>query len=317
MRQSTLPWRALLVFAAALVIIVDGSFALAAPPTSSQTAFVRVNQVGYTTADSKRAYLLASATETGATFSVISGSTTVFSGPIGANLGSWSSAYPNVYALDFSSVAAAGTYTIAVTGPIAASSPSFRIDSGQNVYAQALANSLSFFQVQRDGPAFIPSALRTAAGHLNDQTAMTYLTPSYNAGSGRFSGDLSPLGVTVDATGGWFDAGDYLKFVQTTGYTLDLLLAGVRDFPAQMGAGTATSNFTAEAKFGVQWLLKMWNDTTSTFYYQVGIGTGNAKTLGITTSGASHRPTTPTRARTASTGTSGTGPCSERALRVR
>ena len=279
MRQSIPPWRALLVFAAALVIIVDGSFALAAPP-ASRTAFIRVNQVGYTTAESKRAYLLASATETGATFSVMSGSTTVFSGPIGANLGSWSSAYPNVYALDFSSVATAGTYTIAVTGPIAASSPSFRIDSGQNVYAQALANSLSFFQVQRDGPAFIPSALRTAGAHLNDQTAMTYLTPSYNAGSGRFSGDLSPLGVTVDASGGWFDAGDYLKFVQTTSYTEDLLLAGVRDFPAQMGAGSATSNFTAEAKFGAQWLLKMWNDTTSTLYFQVGIGTGNSRTLG-------------------------------------
>ena len=125
MRQSIPPWRALLVFAAALVIIVDGSFALAAPP-ASRTAFIRVNQVGYTTAESKRAYLLASAAETGATFSVMSGSTTVFTGPVGANLGSWSSAYPNVYALDFSSVAAAGTYTIAVTGPIAASSPNFR-----------------------------------------------------------------------------------------------------------------------------------------------------------------------------------------------
>ena len=162
MRHSIPPWRALLVFAAALVIIVDGSFALAAPP-ASQTAFVRVNQVGYTTADSKRAYLLASAAETGATFSVNSGSDHRFSGPIGANLGSWSSAYPNVYALDFSSVATAGTYTISVAGPITATSPSFRIDAGQNVYAQALANSLSFFQVQRDGPAFIPSALRTAA----------------------------------------------------------------------------------------------------------------------------------------------------------
>ena len=84
----------------------------------------------------------------------------------------------------------------------------------------------------------------------------------------------------MDASGGWFDAGDYLKFVQTTSYTEDLLLAGVRDFPAQMGAGSATSNFTAEAKFGAQWLLKMWNDTTSTLYFQVGIGTGNSKTLG-------------------------------------
>ena len=205
----------------------------------------------------------------------------MFSGPIGANLGSWSSAYPNVYALDFSSVATAGTYTIAVTGPIAAASPSFRIDSGQNVYAQSLANSLSFFQVQRDGPAFIPSALRTARAHLNDQTAMTYLTPSYNAGSGRFSGDLSPLGVTLDASGGWFDAGDYLKFVQTTSYTEDLLLAGVRDFPAQMGAGLRDVQLHrgGEVRRAVA-AARCGTTPRSTLYYQVGIGTGNSKTLG-------------------------------------
>ncbi len=51
-----------------------------------------------------------------------------------------------------------------------------------------------------------------------------------------------------------------------------LLLA--RDFPTQAGAG-----FTAEAKFGTDWLLKMWNDSTKTMYYQVGIGAGNAKTI--------------------------------------
>ena len=80
--------------------------------------------------------------------------------------------------------------------------------------------------------------------------------------------------------GGWWDAGDYLKFVQTTSYTVDLLLAGVRDFPAQMGPGSATSDFTAEAKFGADWLLRMWDDSTQTLYYQVGIGEGNAKTIG-------------------------------------
>lgn len=176
-------------------------------------------------------------------------------------------------------MAAAGTYTISVAGPIAAGSPSFKIDTGTNVYTGALANSLSFYQNERDGANFIPSSLRTAAGHLNEQNAMTYLTPNTN-NSGRFSGDLSPLGVRIDASGGWWDAGDYLKFVQTTSYTVDLLLSGVRDFPNQMGAGSTTSNFTAEAKFGADWLLRLWDDSTSTLYYQVGIGTGNAKTIG-------------------------------------
>ncbi len=140
---------------------------------------MRINQLGYS-ATAKRAYLMASTAETGAAFSVINSSgTAVYSSPIGANLGSWSSSYPDVYALDFGSVTAPGTYTISVTGPVAASSPSFSIDTAQNIYAGAMANALSFYQNERDGPNYIPSALRTAPAHLNDENAMTYLTPNY------------------------------------------------------------------------------------------------------------------------------------------
>jgi len=223
---------------------------------------------------------MASGVETGATFSVRNGPMTVYSAPIGADLGSWSNGYPHIYALDFDAVAAVGSaYTIVVTGPIAATSPTFRVETGPNLYAGAISNSLNYYRVQRDGPNYVPSALRTAPAHLHDATAMTYLTPNANS-SGRFSGDLSSLGVTIDASGGWFDAGDYLKFLHGAAYTAQMLMIGVRDFPNQMGAGAGTANFTAEARHGADWILRMWDDTTRTLYYQVGIGSGNAKTLG-------------------------------------
>jgi endoglucanase len=248
--------------------------------SAAATGFVRVNQVGYATGLPKQALLMSSVAETGGTFAVKnSGGATVFSGPVGTSRGSWSQTYSFVYALDFTPVGTAGTYTVQVTGPVSATSPSFVIDTGANVYRQSLANSLAFFQNERDGANFIPSPLRTAPGHLHDATAMTYLTPHANS-SGHFNGDLTPLGLRIDASGGWWDAGDYVKFLQTTTYTEDLLLAGVRDFPAQMGGGSATSNFTAEAKFGADFLLRMWDDPSRTLYYQVGIGTGNAKTTG-------------------------------------
>jgi endoglucanase len=270
----------LVLIAAAVLAIGSLHMTTAGAAPTPNAAFVRVNQVGYPTGGSKRAYLMSTAPETGATFSVKDASgATVLSAPVGASLGAWSNSFKNVYALDFNTVTTSGSYTISVSGPVAATSPSFRIDTGTNVYAGPLANALAFYQTERDGPNFIPSALRTAAGHLNDQTAMTYLTPHVNS-SGRFSGDLTPLGVRIDASGGWWDAGDYIKGVQTLGYTTDLLLAGVRDFPVQMGSGSPGSNFTAEAKFGTDWLLRMWDDPTRTFYYQVGIGTGNAKTIG-------------------------------------
>ena len=202
----------------------------------AQSAFVRVNQVGYVTGASKRAYLMSSSAESGATFVIKNSSGSTVFGPtaIGANLGSWSNSYPDVYALDFDSFVTAGAYTISVSGPVAASSPSFKIDTETNLYASILGNSLFFYQNERDGANFIATPLRTAAGHLNDQSATVYVTPKMNNG-GRFSGSLSPATfngsqVTIDGMGGWWDAGDYMKFVQTHSYTVALMLIGIRDF---------------------------------------------------------------------------------------
>ena len=249
-----------------------------AGPLAAQGAFVRVNQVGYPMNATKRAYLMSSTAETGGTFNVLNSSgTSFYFAAIGAQLGSWGS-FANVYALDFDAVTTSGTYTIAIHGPVAATSPSFAIDLAANLYADPLANSLYFYQNERDGANFISTQLRTAGGHLNDSVASVYLTPKVNK-NGRFSGDLSPTGAHIDASGGWWDAGDYLKFVQTESYTVALMLAGVRDFPNQMGAGSSSSNFSAEARFGTDWLQKMWDDSTKTFYYQVGIGNGNSQTV--------------------------------------
>ena len=251
---------------------------LAAVPTLAQSAFIRVNQVGYVTNAPKRAYLMSSTSEAGAAFSVRnSAGTSVLNGTIGSSVGSWGS-FPDVYAIDFDSVSTAGGYTIVVSGPVPATSPSFSIDSAVNLYAAPLANSLFFYENERDGANFIATPLRTAAGHLNDQSANVYLTPNMNK-NGRFSGSLTPTGAVIDASGGWWDAGDYLKFVQTHSYTVALMLIGVRDFPNQMGAGASASNFTAEARFGLDWLQKMWDDNSKTFYYQVGIGNGNSSTV--------------------------------------
>ncbi|HTG48152.1 MAG TPA: glycoside hydrolase family 9 protein [Actinomycetota bacterium] len=257
------------------VTAVDGAPASGA----SAGAFVRVNQVGYPSTDTKRAYLLASAPETGATFAVRNGTTDVFGAPIGADQGRWSPTFPHVYVLDFDGVTAPGVYTIEVTGSQTAVSPPFRVDAAPAVDAGVVANALAFYRNERDGVASRGSPLPTKAGHLNDRSAMTYATPRYDADSGEYRGRLRALGTRIDAAGGWWDAGDYLKFVETTSYTDAILLSGIRDFPEQMGAGSG-SDFTRVARFGTNWLLRMWNDRTRTLYYQVGIGEGNDTTAG-------------------------------------
>jgi endoglucanase len=246
---------------------------------SVPSAFVRVDQAGYATTGGKRAYLMSRRDEAGVRFSVLREPEggVAYSGVVGPSAGSWSKRFAHVETIDFDALQTPGRYTISIASPTATSSPAFEIASATALYEQPLANALSFYENERDGPAFIPSALRTAAAHLNDAHASVYVTPSVKR-DGAFKGDLTPTGETIDASGGWWDAGDYLKFVQTTGYTVALQLLGVRDFPAQLGAGAA--DFTAEARFGVEWLLRMWNDSTRTLYYQVGIGEGNSQTLG-------------------------------------
>ena len=237
---------------------------------SGSGGLVRVDQVGYPDNSSKRAYLMSPIVERGARFAVKNGhGDTVYTAPVGADQGAWSDAYPHVYALDFNRVTTDGSYTIVVTGPAGGTSPSFAIEAADDLYAGALANSLNFYQTERDGPNYIPSALRTAPGHLNDAKAMTYLTPNVDE-DGIFEGDLTALGIQIDASGGWWDAGDYLKFVETTSYTVDLQLIGIREFPSELGKSARASNFTAEARFGLDWLQKMWDDNTKTLYYQVG-----------------------------------------------
>ncbi len=270
--------RASVLVLAALPVVSVGPTTPA--PAAAPRASVRVNQIGYAPAAVKRAYLMSSLPDAGATFTVRStGGAVRFRGHVNGPPRRWSGRYGYVYALSFDSLHAPGDYDIAVGGPAPAASPRFRIAPPAELYGQPLVNALHFYQDERDGPDYIRSPLRTAPAHLNDRQAQTYLTPQTNQ-NGYFKGNLSSLGHVINASGGWWDAGDYLKFVQTTSYVVDLMLVGVRDFPKQMGAAAGPSNFTAEAKFGLDWLLKMWDDRTGTLYYQVGIGEGNSSTIG-------------------------------------
>jgi endoglucanase len=235
------------------------------------TTFVRVDQSGYPERAVKVAFVMSTGALSGTAAVTNSSGVQVDTVAIGPSVGAWNDMFRHVYKVNFSSVTAVGTYTISAGG---STSPRFPIAPASTAYSQDLANSLSFYENERDGPDYIPTALRTAPGHLNDEHATVYKTPVVNA-NGNFKGHLTSLGRTIDVAGGWWDAGDYLKFVETTSYVVALMLEGVKTFPAQMGARSVSSNFTNEAEFGLDWLMEMWDQHTKTLYYQVGIGAGN------------------------------------------
>ena len=245
-------------------------FAGVATVVQAATGYVRVDQLGYEAGLPMRAYLMSSVAVSGAGFAVKNSvGTIVATGTVGSKLGNWGGY--SVHPIDFK-ISTAGIYTVSVSGAVAAISPKIPVGAPTAVYAGPLANALHFYQNERDGAYFIASPLRSAAGHLNDARATAYKTPQFDTND-NIIGALSSTGSTADASGGWWDAGDYLKFVQTTSYAVAVIEVGIRDFPRQMGGSSAKSNFSAEARFGLDWLQRMWNQSTKTLYYQVGIGT--------------------------------------------
>jgi endoglucanase len=141
------------------------SLCFCAPAAQAESAYVRVSQVGYEAGESAaRGYLMSTAAETGATFKVVgAGGSTAYTGKVGALLGTWANSKKlvyQVYALDFV-VPRGRSYSISVSGPVSAHSPKFAVDHPDVLYPGLLVNTLFFYETQRDGPDFIPNALRT------------------------------------------------------------------------------------------------------------------------------------------------------------
>ncbi len=265
----------------------------------AQSSYIRVSQVGYESGKAPfRAYLMSADPVTALTLNVLnSNGAVVYSGSVGALLGKWSHSKTisyNVYALDFV-VPGGELYTISLPGRKIVS-PSFAVDTPNALYSGLLLNTLFFYETERDGADFIHNALRTAPGHVNDESAHIYETPPLDSNDFIDNQPPAPPMISAklqnrDTSGGWWDAGDYMKYVETASYTVALMQIGVRDFPDQMGPQSPTnppeppgsisfsgssgvgapisSDFSEEADFGVRWLMKMWDENTRTLYYQV------------------------------------------------
>ncbi len=235
----------------------------AVPAQAAPVGQVRLDQVGYGPAEAKLGYLMSSSAVSG-NFTVVDASgKTVFTGKVGSSLGSWNTKYKKVQPLDFSGLDKAGTYRVKAGG--VTSSP-FRIGGG--LFDPVAGNTVEFFQAQRDGADVIPGRLGRRQAHLSDRTATVYETPVFRGDGGdELAEPLRPTGTKVDVEGGWFDAGDFVKFTHASAYSTASLLLSRREKP--------NAALTAEAAFGLRWLDKVWDADNKVLYAQVGIGTGS------------------------------------------
>lgn len=121
---------------------------------------------------------------------------------------------------DFSSFQSPGKYTLIVEGK----GSSFPFTIASQVHQDVAKASIKAFYYQRastDLPGQYAGKWSRAAGHPDDKVL---IHPSA-ASAGR------PQGFQISAPGGWYDAGDYNKYIVNSGITMGTMLSLCEDFP--------------------------------------------------------------------------------------
>jgi hypothetical protein len=120
---------------------------------------------------------------------------------------------------------------------------------GRFNYAEALQKSLFFYEAQRSGDL-----------------------PSNNSVNWRGdSGMQDGADVGVDLTGGYYDAGDHVKFALPMASSMTLLSWGLVQYPSAYANSGQLARMRDAIRWGTDWLMKA-NPEPNVFYAQVGRG---------------------------------------------
>jgi endoglucanase len=209
-------------------------------------ADLRLSSIGYVPEQAKRATVLGTPSGTFAVRSAVD-SHEAFTGEL-ASQGSDAIA-------DFSALTEEGSFVLEVPG--VGQSAAFPIRA--EAYVEPLRAVMLGFYAWRSGVdvsvSYGGQTWSHAAGHLED----AYLD------------FLGQPGVIADGTGGWYDAGDYGKYIVNSGITMGLLLQAWEDLRPHLEtialpipeAGGELPDYLDELRFQLDWMQKMQLDDGS------------------------------------------------------
>lgn len=203
---------------------------------------LRASQVGYRPGEVKLGVAFASA-KLPERFRVVDNATggEVFAGTVRPLPGEHWAKFEHHAELDFSALRRPGRYHLEMAG-----TNSLPFTIAEAVFTDLPGKGLEFMRQQRCGHN---PWLGTNCHHFDGRTAYGPL----------------PAGTAVDAVGGWHDAGDLLKYLLTSGNATAQLLLAAQLAPTNAPYAEA---LRAEARWGVEWLLKM-HPATNLLFHQV------------------------------------------------
>jgi hypothetical protein len=200
--------------------------------------FIRVNQVGFTTTDIKTAIVFSNVSLDNSRFFIVDkiGQVKVFSDKLTKRLNGFNN-FKFSYEADFTDFNTEGDYYLKVE-----SGKSFPFTIENKLYNMLTSDLLKFFTVQRCGYTH-PYLHKTC--HVADATSL------------RIKSDT--LHKSFDVTGGWHDAGDYSKFLNTIAFSTYMLLFTYEFTHDNLHLDYDNNNVSdllEEAKIGLDWLLR-------------------------------------------------------------
>jgi endoglucanase len=208
---------------------------------------IRINQIGYYSASVKQFVV---ADYIASSFDVIDTTNKViFSGELKDN-GTWETSGEKVLMGDFSELKTAGIYRILLNDGTA----SYKFEIKPDVYKDALNASIKSFYLQRSTMLIeekYAGIYQRAAGHPDNKCP-------YHPSSGKSNG-------TLNSPGGWYDAGDYGKYIVNASISVGQMLLFVEQFPNAIEdgelnipeSGNGISDLWDELKYELDWMLTM------------------------------------------------------------
>lgn len=255
----------LLQFALAGIVLVNTNMLFSVSEAADDG--IHVDQVGYLTNHDKVA-MVADAKDK--TFEIIDTKTNkvVFTGKLSAPKYDAMSE-ETLSKADFTNLKTSGTYILKV-----GNRESYDFEIGDNVYAVPAVQSWRSYTLSRSNTPIDDtdvSGLKLKGGHPQDKEAKVYFTDK-----------LNKKGDVVDVSGGWYDAGDYGKYITTAGLSsAELMLAyeanpdhftkGQLVFPKGVKSDENLPDVLSEVKFEIDWMRKMQRQDGSTFHKVSGL----------------------------------------------
>ena len=256
---------------ALLTLLALGSSPLpgaeALPPSGADTPVapaIHFNQLGYLP-DARKVALVEAATAEEFTVVRVADQMVVLRAPLAA-AAEWAPSGSNPRVADFSSLSATGTYRIEVAGM----SPSATFPVKQDAYSGLADAALKAFYFMRASTALDAAHAGTwmrAAGHPDTEVKVHESAASPSR----------PTGTVISAPGGWYDAGDYNKYIVNSGISTYTLLAAYEHFPAFFAArsvnipesGNDVPDIIDEARWNLRWMLAMQDPEDGGVYHKL------------------------------------------------